>query len=100
MFRGHVADRYTAGQGVIQYTTKTDDPLGGRLETKGWRVDEVGNLFFKDNGLLACPLEADQGYVVRLDVGISNPHGYKDCLGFTARTVSLEEPVPCWYSSH
>ncbi|KAL2157862.1 hypothetical protein VTH06DRAFT_4915 [Thermothelomyces fergusii] len=97
-----LVDRSGMGLGIIQYYNRTDNtPLGGRLETKGWALDEDNNLVFNGIGLTACRAsDADPTYYVRLDLGIQSPHGYKDCTPFTARAVAATRPVPCRYSTH
>ncbi|KAL2173912.1 uncharacterized protein P884DRAFT_302998 [Thermothelomyces heterothallicus CBS 202.75] len=96
-----LVDRSGMGQGVVQYFNRTENNLpGGRLELKGWAVDENDNLNFDGNSLLACPSQTDSTWTVWLALGIDRPGGNEGCLGFTARTLTSQDPVPCAYSSH
>lgn len=88
------------GQGILQYFNRngTNTP-GGRLELKGWAVDETDNLTFNGAGLLACPSTADDSWTVWVSAGVDKPHGQEGCVGFTARTVTNADPVRCTYST-
>ncbi|KAL2272039.1 hypothetical protein VTJ83DRAFT_1410 [Remersonia thermophila] len=92
------ADRSGMGQGVMQYMNGTGGPLSGRLETKGWAVDENDNLTFNGNSLIACPNSILNGWNVWINVGSGRPAGQEGCLGFSARTVTVTNPVKCDYS--
>jgi hypothetical protein len=82
---------------VLQYSPK-DAPLGRNFETKGWSVDENDNLTFKNTSLLACPSTVDSTWYLWLSGGNNAPAGQKGCLGFSARTLTNENPVKCSYS--
>ncbi|KAK4160244.1 hypothetical protein QBC43DRAFT_270748 [Cladorrhinum sp. PSN259] len=96
-------DRSGMGQGVLQYVTygknETWTP-GPRLETKGWAVDENDNLTFNGVGLLACPWDSTASntkwYI--WVAASSAPAGQQGCLGFNARTLTVDAPVQCTYS--
>lgn len=96
-------DRSGMGQGVLQYVTyakgETWTP-GARFETKGWAVDENDNLTFNGNSLQACPWDptaANTKWYIWLS-GVTKPAGQEGCLGFVARTITIDQPVQCTYS--
>lgn len=83
----------------MQYFTKGPTDPSGRLEVKGWAVDENDNLNFKGIGLQACP-NTDGSWNIWLALqNVENPTG-KDCLPFTARTLTTTDPVKCTYSDY
>ncbi len=88
----------STGQGVMQYFNKGETGLGSRFEVKGWAVDENDNLTFNGAGLLACPSTTDSSWYIWVSVGIDKPAGQEGCLGFTARTLTIADPVKCTYS--
>ena len=90
-------DRSGMGQGKIGYVTGAE-PTPRDGEREGWVVDEFGNLSFDGTGLLACPNSIDGAWSIWL-AGVEEPAGNKDCLGFSARTVSTEDPLDCYYSN-
>ena len=81
---------------MLQYVPK-DAGLGRNFETKGWNVDENDNLRFKDQSLQACPSTVDSTWSLWL-AGVGKPAGLEGCLGFSARTLTNENPVKCSYS--
>ncbi|KAK3990686.1 hypothetical protein QBC44DRAFT_238479 [Cladorrhinum sp. PSN332] len=96
-------DRSGMGQGVLQYVTyakgETWTP-GRNFETKGWEIDENDNLTFKGNGLQACPWDAANPQTTKWNIwlsGVSKPATQEGCLGFNARTITIDEPVKCTY---
>lgn len=99
-----LVDRSGMGQGVLQYATYAKDEVpaapGGRFETKGWAVDENDNLTFNGVGLQACPWDIkDPNTKWYIWVAASSaPAGQQDCLGFNARTLTVDAPVQCTYS--
>ncbi|GAB1317965.1 Cell wall protein PhiA [Madurella fahalii] len=94
-----LVDRSGMGQGVLQYFTRGETAPGGRLEVKGWAVDENDNLTFNGSGFLACPSTTDSSWNVWVSAGVDKPAGQEGCLGFTARTVTVADPVKCTYSN-
>ncbi|KAH6632876.1 hypothetical protein F5144DRAFT_575433 [Chaetomium tenue] len=93
-----LVDRSGMGQGVVQYFTKGPTDPGGRLEVKGWAIDENDNLNFKGAGLQACP-NTDGSWKIWL-TGVDKPAGQEGCLPFTGRTITTTEPVKCKYSDY
>ncbi|KAK3897241.1 hypothetical protein C8A05DRAFT_39214 [Staphylotrichum tortipilum] len=91
-------DRSGMGQGVLQYFNKGETGLGNRFEVKGWAVDENDNLTFNGAGLLACPSKTDGSWYIWVSVGNDKPAGQEGCLGFSARTITIDKPVKCTYS--
>lgn len=85
------------GQGVVRYVTG-DQALPRYAEIKGWATDKDKNLNFKGEGFVACPHSIDGSWSLWLDVGLSQPGGNKDCLGFTARELENKKPVGCKYT--
>ncbi|SCO23603.1 related to cell wall protein PhiA [Fusarium fujikuroi] len=95
-------DRSGMGQGVLQYSTVTKNPLPEAFETKGWKIDKSGNLNFADaSGFTACPNGPDGSWAVWVATGNSRP-GYseKECLGFNARVSEIEHATSCFYSEY
>jgi hypothetical protein len=85
------------GQGKIGYVTGAQ-PTPRNGEREGWEIDETGNLHFDGSDLIGCPNSIDGAWSVWLG-GVTNPGGNQDCLGFSARTVEIEDPNDCNYSS-
>lgn len=83
----------------MQYFNKGATNPGGRLELKGWALDKDDNLTFNGSGLLACPNTADGSWYVWVNAGVDKPAGQEGCLGFVARTITINEPVQCTYST-
>lgn len=93
------ADRSGMGQGVLGYITGAQPAPSRNSELTGWEIDASGNLSLDGSGLIACPSGNDDGsYRVLVGTGATNPAGYSDCLGFSARTVERKSPNACWYS--
>ncbi|KAM0460037.1 hypothetical protein ACHAO4_002167 [Trichoderma viride] len=90
-------DRSGMGQGVVRYVTG-DQALPRYAEIKGWATDKDKNLNFKGEGFVACPHSIDGSWSLWLDVGLAQPGGNKDCLGFTARELENKKPVGCKYT--
>jgi hypothetical protein len=88
---------WVTGQGVVRYVTGSQS-LPRYAETKGWSIDPNKNLWFKDQGLVACPHSIDGSWSLWLNLGLSQPGGNKGCLGFTARTLENKKPVSCRYT--
>ena len=82
----------------MQYFTKGPTAPGGRLEVKGWAVDENDNLNFKGTGLQACP-NTDGSWNIWL-AGVEKPAGIEGCLPFVGRTITDTKPVKCTYSNY
>ncbi|KAL1840011.1 hypothetical protein VTJ49DRAFT_928 [Mycothermus thermophilus] len=91
-------DRSGMGLGVMQYFNSTGGPIGGRLELKGWAIDENDKLTFNGHDLIACPNSVLNGWSVWVYVGSDKPAGQEGCLGFSARAVTVTDPVKCDYS--
>ncbi|KAK5993056.1 Cell wall protein phiA [Cladobotryum mycophilum] len=71
------------------------------IELKGWKINDAGELVFKDASMIACPNSINGAWSIWLAVGIAQPGGNKDCLPFTARTLpygSCGTPVTCCYT--
>lgn len=95
-------DRSGMGQGLIQYTTGVE-PLVKNGERQGFTIDDDMNLVFRDQtgqdiGFQACSPALGAKYSVWLD-SVTNPAGYKDCLGFIARAQKSQDPVKCLYTN-
>ncbi|KFA70103.1 hypothetical protein S40285_03309 [Stachybotrys chlorohalonatus IBT 40285] len=92
-------DRSGMGQGNFGYTTDpTNPPRNG--EVTGWAINEAGNLVFDGSeGLLACPNSIDGAWSLWVSAGVTNPGGNEGCLGFSARTIGIDEPASCTYTS-
>ncbi|KAL6837282.1 hypothetical protein V8C43DRAFT_308318 [Trichoderma afarasin] len=89
-------DRSGMGQGIVGFLTGSQSlPRYGEL--KGWRVDKDKNLFFKDAGLIACPVSLDGSWRIWLGLGFQTPGGNTGCLGMSARTLDNNKPVSCRY---
>jgi hypothetical protein len=73
-------------------------PTPSKAEREGWAINETGNLNFDGAELVACPNSIDGAWSIWLG-GVNNPGGNEDCLGFSARTVEVEELNDCNYSS-
>ncbi|RSL51333.1 hypothetical protein CEP53_008466 [Fusarium sp. AF-6] len=90
------ADRSGMGQGRLGYITGAQSPPRN-AELTGWEIDGDGNLTLEGASLRAC-VGANDAWVVWVSVGSANPNGYDECLGFTARTGNIEDPVSCLYT--
>lgn len=91
-------DRSGMGQGVLQYSTQPGGYLPGRnSETKGWVVDQYGDITFDGASLLACPSSVAGAYSVWVSAGVANPAG-QNCTGIAVRTSVATEPVACTYT--
>ncbi|KAG8158080.1 hypothetical protein KVR01_011841 [Diaporthe batatas] len=91
-------DRSGMGQGVLGYTTSPGGYGPGRnSETKGWVIDQYGDLTFAGAGFLACP-SFDGAYSVWVSAGVAAPGGISNCTGIAVRTTVANEPVACTYS--
>ncbi|KAI9150002.1 Cell wall protein phiA [Paramyrothecium foliicola] len=90
-------NRSGMGQGVTGYVTGAQ-PVPRNSELEGWQIDETGNLNFDGSSLVACPNGLDGAWSVWVS-GVANPGGNENCLGFSARTVEIEEPLDCQYTS-
>ncbi|KAM6485274.1 hypothetical protein HDV62DRAFT_283962 [Trichoderma sp. SZMC 28011] len=89
-------DRSGMGQGIVGFLTGSQSlPRYGEL--KGWRVDKDKNLYFKDAGLIACPVSLDGSWRIWLGLGFQTPGGNTGCLGMSARTLNNKNPVSCLY---
>ncbi|KAL2126027.1 hypothetical protein VTI74DRAFT_1926 [Chaetomium olivicolor] len=95
-----LVDRSGMGQGVLQYFNKGETTPGGRLELKGWAVDENDNLTFNGASLLACPSTTDGSWYVWVSAGVDKPAGQEGCLGFISRTITDADPIKCTYSTY
>ena len=84
------------GQGRVGYITGAQPPPRN-AELTGWEIDSDGNLTLEGASLKAC-LGASDSWVVWVSVGSTNPNGYDECLGFTARTGNIEDPISCLYT--
>lgn len=94
-------DRSGMGQGVLQYTTSPGGLQPSRNgETKGWEVDEAGELSFDGAGLIACPGSIDGAWSLWVNAGVANPGGNSGCLGISSRAIlsSSETATACNYS--
>ncbi|KAL2015575.1 hypothetical protein VTK56DRAFT_5208 [Thermocarpiscus australiensis] len=91
-------DRSGMGQGVLGYFDKGETSPPSKGELTGWAVDESDNLTFDGTALQACPSTADNSWYVWL-AGVEKPAGQEGCVGFTSRTVTETDPVPCTYST-
>lgn len=92
-------DRSGMGQGVLQYSTQPGGYLPGRnSETKGWVVDQYGDLTFDGASLIACPSRLGGGYSVWVSAGTATPGYNQNCTGIAARTSVSTEPKACTYS--
>ncbi|KAH8767442.1 hypothetical protein F5883DRAFT_555026 [Diaporthe sp. PMI_573] len=92
-------DRSGMGQGVLQYSTQPGGYLPGRnSETKGWVVDQYGDLTFAGASLIACPSSIDGAYSVWVSAGVTSPGGNSNCTGIAVRTSVATEPVACTYT--
>ncbi|KAL1869619.1 hypothetical protein Daus18300_005473 [Diaporthe australafricana] len=90
-------DRSGMGQGVLQYSTQPGGYLPGRnSETKGWVVDQYGDLTFDGASLIACP--NGDSYSVWVSAGVANPGGSSNCTGIAVRTSVATEPNACTYT--
>ncbi|CAJ0544446.1 Ff.00g036210.m01.CDS01 [Fusarium sp. VM40] len=89
-------DRSGMGQGVLQYRTGAQ-PLCTRCEETRWAINEDGHLQYDGEDFRACPLE-DGSYSVRINTGVDNPAGNKDCIPFSLITSKVAEPVGCLYT--
>lgn len=91
-------DRSGMGQGVLQYSTQPGGYLPGRnSETKGWVVDQYGDLTFDGDSLIACP-RVDSSYSVWVSTGVASPGGNSNCTGIAVRTSVATEPNACTYT--
>ncbi|KAJ3540806.1 hypothetical protein NM208_g4901 [Fusarium decemcellulare] len=90
------ADRSGMGQGRVGYITGAQPPPRN-AELTGWEIDSDENITLEGASLKAC-LGANDAWVVWVSVGSANPPGYDECLGFTARTGYIENPVSCLYT--
>ncbi|KAJ0116647.1 hypothetical protein N8I77_002958 [Diaporthe amygdali] len=92
-------DRSGMGQGVLQYSTQPGGYLPGRnSETKGWTVDQYGDLTFDGASLIACPTDVGSAYSVWVSAGVTNPGGNTDCVGVAVRTSVSTDPNACTYT--
>lgn len=92
-------DRSGMGQGVLQYSTQPGGYLPGRnSETKGWQLDQYGDLTFDGASLLACPSSIAGASSVWISTGAASPGGNSNCTGIAARATVATEPVACTYS--
>ncbi|KAF5020045.1 hypothetical protein F66182_7926 [Fusarium sp. NRRL 66182] len=91
-------DRSGMGQGVTGYTDSKSFPRNA--ETKGWKVDKYGNLNFKGQSLVACPISKEENgpWSIWVSTGNPNPGFNKGCLGFSARTFDVKNPASCKYT--
>jgi hypothetical protein len=91
-------DRSGMGQGILQYSTQPGGYMPTRnSETKGWAVDQVGDLTFDGAGMLACP-SSGGAYSVWVSTGSVSPGGNSNCTGINVRTAVAPSPVACTYS--
>ncbi|RSM00172.1 hypothetical protein CDV31_011906 [Fusarium ambrosium] len=81
------ADRSGMAKAVLATSPALSHPL----------IDGDGNLTLEGASLRAC-LGANDAWVVWVSAGSANPNGYDECLGFTARTGNIEDPVSCLYT--
>lgn len=92
-------DRSGMGQGVLQYSTQPGGYLPGRnSETKGWVVDQYGDLTFDGASLIACPSSVAGAYSVWVSAGTATPGYNQNCTGIAARTSVATEPNACTYT--
>lgn len=92
-------DRSGMGQGVLQYSTQPGGYLPGRnSETKGWTLDQYGDLTFDGVSLLACPSSIEGAYSVWVSAGVTAPGGQDGCVGIAARATVATEPNACTYT--
>ncbi|RYP05711.1 hypothetical protein DL764_003636 [Monosporascus ibericus] len=92
------ADRSGMGQGKLGYITGAQPPPRN-AELDGWVVDEYGNLSLDGAGFLACPDSIQGSWSLWIDAGVEQPAGNSDCLGISARTVEVTDPISCQYTS-
>ncbi|CAG9992760.1 unnamed protein product [Clonostachys byssicola] len=93
------ADRSGMGQGKFGYITGDEGkPRNGELTT--WAIDENDNLSLNGAGWLACPNSIDGAWSVWVNAGTDKPGFNEGCLGFSARTVPLDDnfAVKCDYT--
>lgn len=92
-------DRSGMGQGVLQYSTSPggEGPVRN-AETKGWVVDQYGDLTFDGASLLACPSSISGAYSIWVSAGVTAPAGNSNCTGIAVRTSIANEPVACTYT--
>lgn len=92
-------DRSGMGQGVLQYSTQPGGYLPGRnSETKGWTLDQYGDLTFDGASLLACPSSTEGAYSVWVDADVTAPGGQGGCVGIAARATVATELNACTYT--
>lgn len=92
-------DRSGMGQGVLQYSTQPGGYLPSRnSETKGWVVDQYGDLTFDGASLIACPSSIAGAYSVWVGTGTATPGYNQNCTGIAARTFVATEPLACTYT--
>lgn len=95
-------DRSGMGQGVLQYSTTPGGYLPGRnSETSGWVLDNVNDITFDKDSLIACPASVNSTsgpYSVWVNTGVTSPGGNVNCLGIAARAVPVSAPNACTYS--
>lgn len=95
--RNTPANTSSSGQGVVKYVTGAEPgPRNG--ERTGWEIDDAGNLTLDGASFLACPGSIDDAWSIWISAGVEKPAGQEGCLGFSARTVPVEEPISCLYS--
>ncbi|KAF4960427.1 hypothetical protein FSARC_10487 [Fusarium sarcochroum] len=90
-------DRSGMGQGRVSYVSGTNPPRNG--ESSGWVIDGDGNLTFDGSSLKAC-LGSGDVWVIWASGDSGNPPGYDECLGFTARTSNVKDPISCSYTQN
>ncbi|KAM0551735.1 hypothetical protein ACHAPJ_008302 [Fusarium lateritium] len=91
-------DRSGMGQGKVGYVTGAEPPPKN-AETKGWKIDESGNLTLDGAGFIACPHSIEGAWSVWVSAGVANPGGNKKCLGFSAQVSEATDPKSCLYTS-
>ncbi|KAK2471194.1 hypothetical protein H9L39_17557, partial [Fusarium oxysporum f. sp. albedinis] len=92
-------DRSGMGQGILQYNNGTSLPRNA--ETKGWKIDKAGNLNFADtDGFTVCPNGVDGSWNVWIPTGNAHPGNTNvNCTSVHARTVEVENPPSCLYTT-
>ncbi|KAI5459631.1 hypothetical protein BGZ63DRAFT_425601 [Mariannaea sp. PMI_226] len=84
--------------GKLGYVTGDQAPPSD-AKVIGWSIDSDGNLNSDGAGFIACPgSESDDPWTVWVNVPIPRPIGNENCLGFTTRTNTVEDPVSCQYT--
>ena len=98
----NILSRQSAEANTVLGLAKVGYNTGGQsgtryAETNGWATDQWGNLHFHGEDLIACPNE-DNSWTLWLFTGGGDPAGSEACLGLSARTTEVQQPVPCTYT--